>query len=682
MLKANSLNNAVDESAVKIDVEPSVKYLGDYQRKTIQFVGLTYSVPVPVTKGGEGEGVKYILKNISGILRPGRLTVILGASGAGKTSLLNVLSGQARQGTLSGEILVNGAKITGSALKKMSGFVHQDDISLDTQTVQEAVNFSSILRNPLSLSEKKEKAHQVISLMHLQKAANTYIGSALIKGVSGGEKKRTCIGIELVTNPTILFLDEPTSGLDTYNAFSVVKSLKHLARTGRTIIATLHQPSSEIFHLIDDLILMAEGCIIYHGPAETSVDYFAQIGFPCPKYSNPADFFFMSVFNSPSATVVPNDDSDDADPGLDLEATSAKVVEEKPLTRSMTKEQRDKLEELGAHWNASPQQAELLAEIQSVKCPDGGADCDGRDLEERKTYRAPFHLQFKLLLARAGKNALRNKMVLLVKIFQTIPIAVVMDLIYWQIPNRENNAQIQDRAGFLFFLVTNQIFSNSFSGLNLFAAERLVFLREHSARMYGLPAYFLTKALVDIPILLFVPLLMAVLTYFAVGLQASAEKFFIHSANLILLAGCGHALGLWAAATFSNVNIALAVLPLIILPLMVFSGLFVNIAAIPAWIRWIQWLSPMKYGFVSLMKNEFDGLILPCSSPSGGPPGGAACSIRGEQVIQNFGLDGQGSILTNGIILLGFWVGLWLLAYLGFWNVVRKSKGNFVMTKN
>lgn len=139
----------------------------------------------------------------------------------------------------------------------------------------------------ISPAEKAARVETIIALLHLEKAQNTPIGGAQVKGVSGGERKRTCMAMEMIINPALLLLDEPTSGLDSFTAFSVVSILKSLASTGRTIISTIHQPSSEVFHLFDDILLLADGRVMYHGPCSEMVPYFSRLGYECPQYSNP-----------------------------------------------------------------------------------------------------------------------------------------------------------------------------------------------------------------------------------------------------------------------------------------------------------------------------------------------------------------------------------------------------------
>lgn len=247
-----------------------------------------------------------ILKNIDAIFQPGRLSVIVGPSGSGKTTFLSLMAGIAgnmpANARLSGEILMNGTVVDAEKIRKIVGFVFQDDVILETMTVAEAIDMSIRLRvGGLNETQKDALLQRMLDVSQLQKAKDTKIGSPMKKGISGGERKRTAIAMELVSNPSVLLLDEPTSGLDTYTAYRITALLKRLAkRHGRTVIATLHQPSSEIFHMIDDLYVLNDGELVYGGPAKPMVPYFTQAGYIFPKYSNPLDVLFMEVLNKSS----------------------------------------------------------------------------------------------------------------------------------------------------------------------------------------------------------------------------------------------------------------------------------------------------------------------------------------------------------------------------------------------
>jgi ABC-type multidrug transport system ATPase subunit len=160
-----------------------------------------------------------------------------------------------------------------------------------------------------SEQERKERVDEIIKDLKLSKCQNTYIGGPLIKGVSGGERKRTSIGVELITNPSLIFLDEPTTGLDSYTATQVMKILRGLANQGRTVVQTIHQPNSEIFELFDRLMLLAQGKIVFYNQKDKAIPYFSSIGFPCPDLTNPADYF-MSIMSIESIEAEDFDDQD------------------------------------------------------------------------------------------------------------------------------------------------------------------------------------------------------------------------------------------------------------------------------------------------------------------------------------------------------------------------------------
>mgnify|MGYP006099147969 CR=1 FL=1 len=169
-------------------------------------------------------------------------------------------------------------------------------------TVRECLEFSAKLKLPGTEADKIKKVNEIINDLKLNKCQNTYIGGSLIKGVSGGERKRTSIGVELITDPSLIFLDEPTTGLDSYTATQVMAILKNLALSGRTIIQTIHQPNSDIYVMFDKLMLLAQGRVLFYNDASLAVDYFSNIGFQVPELSNPADFF-MSIMSIESMEI-------------------------------------------------------------------------------------------------------------------------------------------------------------------------------------------------------------------------------------------------------------------------------------------------------------------------------------------------------------------------------------------
>lgn len=222
---------------------------------------------------------------------------VLGASGAGKSTFLDILARKSKRGTVGGQVLVNGRKVSSTDYRRVVGFVDQEDTLMGTLTVYETVLYSALLRLPreMSFEDKRMRTLETMHELGIIGIRDSRIGESGRRSISGGEKRRVSIACELVTSPSILFLDEPTSGLDSYNAYNVVESLVQLARNyKRTVIFTIHQPQSNIVALFDKLLLLASGKVVYSGKAEKAQRYFESIGCSCPPGFNIADYLSES----------------------------------------------------------------------------------------------------------------------------------------------------------------------------------------------------------------------------------------------------------------------------------------------------------------------------------------------------------------------------------------------------
>ncbi|KAI9502085.1 P-loop containing nucleoside triphosphate hydrolase protein, partial [Coemansia spiralis] len=501
---------------------------------------------------------KTILHNLSGGFRSGRVTAILGPSGSGKTTLLNLLSGYVTAGTTTGNIWVNGRPATGASMRLLAGYVNQDDV----------------LNTKAGLKHKKTlRCANAIAQFGLDKCKDTRVGDSSEKGISGGERKRTAIAMEWVTQAPILFLDEPTSGLDAHSAMMVTSHLRSIARTGRTVIAVVHQPSSEMFEMIDDILILYEGRIVYLGERAHLTDYLAKLGFPCGMYTNPADHVFNSVLFGSTA-----------------EFKDQTKQEEKASERARY---------LMDSWEGSNEAARVRALID---------DPDLTPIQETQFRRkSPAFVQFKYLIKRSARNALRNKMVLHIRLAQGIILGLLLGLIYLNTQNRPVNVQQQNFSGALFFSAASQFILAMISVVDVFSQERVVFLREWRASYYGLPAYYFSKNFIEIPIQIVVAIIYSCINYWLLGFRRDAGRFFIYMVSCMAVNMCGFSVGMFLASICKNMSAILGAIPLIVVPTLLFGGLFVNTGNSTVWLRWIQWLSPIKYSFAATMKNQFDG---------------------------------------------------------------------------
>ncbi|KAG0219434.1 hypothetical protein BGX31_011310 [Mortierella sp. GBA43] len=353
-----------------------------------------------------------IIKNISGRLLTGRTCAVMGPSGAGKTTFLSILAGKVAK--TDGSIKVNGKEQTLSLWKKLIGFVPQEDVMLSDLTVREILMHSARMRQPvhMSLNEKRLKVLEVIKFLGIGHIMDNPIGDVETRGISGGERKRVNIGMELVASPSILFLDEPTSGLDSATSLEVCKLLKQIAQDqSLTVAAVVHSPSPHAFNQFDDLLLLgAGGRVVYSGPRDEAAQYFESIGYPVPDDENHADFFISIAAGRADKQPIAHNNHDN---GNSYERRRIATV----------KTPKERINELFSHWEEYHKNMEMAktmgssamhkSETMTTVQLDSDTSRQGspikRESTKRSTLRADEHDDFEHSGRPIGFNAPRDQ---------------------------------------------------------------------------------------------------------------------------------------------------------------------------------------------------------------------------------------------------------------------------------
>ncbi|KFQ05307.1 ATP-binding cassette sub-family G member 2, partial [Haliaeetus albicilla] len=515
---------------------------------------------------------KEVLRDVNGIMRPG-LNAILGPTGSGKSSLLDILAARKDPHGLSGDILIDGAPQPAN-FKCTSGYVVQDDVVMGTLTVRENLKFSAALRLPKSVKEqeKNERVNQIIKELGLSKVADSKVGTQFTRGVSGGERKRTNIGMELITDPAILFLDEPTTGLDASTANAVLLLLKRMAKQGKTIIFSIHQPRYSIFRLFDNVTLLAVGRVLYHGPTQHAIEYFQSIGYECEPYNNPADFF-LDIINGDSTAVAMSKTDE-----TNTESTEERTDYDKTLA-----------EKLAEKYSNSAYYQETKAVLENISL---GNKKKTKAVFRQITYANSFLHQLKWVSKRTFKNLVGNPQASIAQLCVTAFLGLVVGAIFFGL--KEDSAGLQNRVGAMFFLTTNQCFS-SISAIELFVVEKKIFIHEYISGYYRTSAYFISKLMADlIPMRTIPSIIFTCIIYFMLGKYV--EAFFTMMFTLMMVSYTATSMALAIAAGQSVVAVANLLMTITFVFMIIFSGLLVNLTSIMSWLSWLKYFSIPRYG--------------------------------------------------------------------------------------
>ncbi|XP_020236205.1 ABC transporter G family member 7 [Cajanus cajan] len=563
----NDADDELDNDSGDAEAPPS----GKVRPVTIRWRNINCSVSDKSSKS-----VRFLLKNVSGEARPGRLLALMGPSGSGKTTLLNVLAGQLTASPrlhLSGVLEFNGKPGSNNAYK--FAYVRQEDLFFSQLTVRETLSLATELQLPdiSSVEERDEFVNNLLFKLGLVSCADTNVGDAKVRGISGGEKKRLSLACELLASPSVIFADEPTTGLDAFQAEKVMETLQQLAQDGHTVICSIHQPRGSVYSKFDDIILLTEGSLVYAGPArDEPLTYFSKFGYHCPDHTNPAEFLadLISIDYSSADSVY----------------TSQKRID--GLVESFS-------QRLSAVIYATPITVDDL--LNSRK------KINKRAVAKKKGV---WWKQFWLLLKRAWMQASRDAPTNKVRARMSIASAIIFGSVFWRMGNSQTS--IQDRMGLLQVTAINTAMAALTKTVGVFPKERAIVDRERAKGSYSLGPYLFSKLLAEIPIGAAFPLMFGAVLYPMARLHPTLQRFGKFCGIVTMESFAASAMGLTVGAMVPTTEAAMAVGPSLMTVFIVFGGYYVNPENTPIVFRWIPNVSLIRWAFQGLSINEFSGL--------------------------------------------------------------------------
>ncbi|KAJ8764629.1 hypothetical protein K2173_006711 [Erythroxylum novogranatense] len=558
---------------------------------------------------------KFILKDVNCEARPGQMTVIAGPSGAGKTSLLEILAGKTSPHKISGQVLVNNRPIDVRQYRRVSGYVSQDDALFPLLTVQETLMYSALLRLPRGRKEAVLRVRRLMQELALEHVANSRIGEGSDWGISGGERRRVSIGVDLVHDPAVVLIDEPTSGLDSASALHIITLLKSMViNQGKTIVLTIHQPGFRMLEMFERVVLLYNGSVVHNGSLLTLEHRLKFCGHHLPRYVNVLEFAIDII----GSLAVQN------------------FVSLKNTDRRSQEGQRKENQVMNISY-ANYQQ----------KCP---------------RYPNAVVEEVLILGQRFSRNIFRTKQLFVTRIIQALVAGFVLGTIFLNVGKETGQSVMQTRIGFFAFSLTFLLTSTT-EVLPIFLQERRILMTETSRGAYRVSSYVLSNTLVFLPFLLMVSLLYATPVYWLVGLRRDIDGFLYFCLVVWMVVLMSNSFVACFSALVPNFIMGTSIIAGLMGSFFLFSGYFISKQNIPSYWIFMHYLSLFKYPFECLLINEYGGQQgnRRCLVAYNGE-----CNLLGSGFLRQQGLK-DSQKWSNLAVMLGFIVGYRLLCFLILW---------------
>ncbi|XP_053616923.1 protein scarlet-like isoform X1 [Plodia interpunctella] len=575
-----------------------------------------------------------VLHGVSGIVSSGNLVALMGSSGAGKTTLLAAISRRDKS-AMTGYLMLNGRLAGADLIARISGFVPQEDLSIEYLTVTEHMEFMArmMMDKRATKSQRTKRIQQLLGELGVMNCTKTQL-----KALSGGERKRVALAVQLLNDPPILFCDEPTTGLDSWAASAVVSRLQKLATNGKLVICSVHQPASGVFEMFHQVVLLANGRTAFHGTIEQADQFFGSLSYKCPVGFNAAEYFVSLL-------------------GLQLD---------KEL------ESRERIRRICDEYQRSDIAADIDSRVGDVQDENeyfnGEIDNKNEAFERYLTLvKVNYFVQFYWLMWRNIQSIKHNSSIWIAEFVLLLFVGLIISIPYMGHFDELDQRDIQNVQGLLYLTITETIFLFIYAVFITFPSEVPILLRETASGLYSPLPYYLSKMIFWIPRAVIEPVIYATLIFNVAGLHGGFMGWLGFTFVCVLCANYANAYGSFLSAVFDSMETAALVsVPFDLIGTM-FSGIYLNIGSASKYVSWIRYLSGFYYGVESISILQWDSIeTIDCVNIPGIP-----CIRQGPEVLKRYGYE-EGNYWRNCTALTVMYCIAHAIAFI---MVVKRSRG-------